>query len=123
MEAIKAFVNTWLKDNTFYCGNCGEELMPHFHKYEPCCENMQMGRNKDHVFGIIKQNKETMAKQNNEFGSNEEKSFRFGASLPPKLLQDLEIYFKGYGEKLFNNNKEFRAFLKEFPAFKVCQKI
>ena len=57
--------------------------------------------------------------QANDFGSNDNMSFRYGASLPPKLLQDLELYFKGYGEKLFNNNKEFRAFLKEFPAFKV----
>jgi len=97
--------------------------MPHFHKYEACCENMQMGRNKDHVMGIVKQNKEILAKQENVFGSNEEKNFRFGASMPPKLLQDLELYFKGHGEKLFNNNKEFRAFLKEFPAFQVCEKL
>ena len=121
--AIKSFVNTWLKDTRYYCNNCGEEWNEHFHIYESCCENPQFGRNIDHTKGLIEQNKETRAGQLKDTGATEKNTWRAAVSLPPRLYSDLERYFGQYGEKLFNDNAELRAFMREFPQFCSCKKI
>jgi hypothetical protein len=120
-DAVRAFINTWLKDQTFYCNNCGENWNP---LTFPCCENPQIGRNIDHTKGVIKQNKMWRQTRKNKHASTDDKSIRWGISMPPRLLYDLERYFKTqYNEKLFNNNKELYKFMKEFPEFCVCVEV
>jgi len=123
MLAIKAFINTWLKDDTLYCATCGEHWNADYHKFDSCCNDPKFGRNADHIRAIAKQNKETIELQANDTGTTEDKSIRYGASIPPKLYRDLEAYFKSHGEKFLETPKELHEFLKEFPVFKVCEKV
>lgn len=123
MVAIKSFITTWLKDERFYCNNCGEDWNPVIHTYESCCENPQFGRNIDHCKGLIEQNKQARAEQLKETGATKSNTWRACLSIPPRLYSDLERFFGGYGEKLFNDNNEMRAFMKEFPQFRSCNKI
>jgi hypothetical protein len=120
--ALKAFINgIWLKDQNYYCNYCGRDYV----KGEPsCCENPQIGRNIDHCRGLIKQNKEIQNSRLRETASNETKTMRWGISIPPRLYHDAEQYFKKqHNEKLFNDNKELRAFMKEFKCFTIPSKI
>jgi hypothetical protein len=121
--AVQAFINTWLKDQTLYCNHCGMLFDKNFF---PCCENPQVGSNIDHTMGLIKQNKEMSKMRLNEFASTKKKTMRWGVSIPPKLLHDLEKYLKstsGDDEKLFNNNKELHQFMRRFPVFKIPEKV
>lgn len=121
---IRNFINLWLKDNTFYCNNCGEVFNPAIHIDESCCEDPQIARNIDHIKGLTKQNKEIRDSLKNDYASNESKTMRLGISLTPKLLRDLEQYFrKEYNEKLFNNTKELHSFMRAFPEFTIAKKI
>ena len=99
------------------CKHCGAEIWQ-------CCENPQIGNNKDHTYALIKQNKEMLKIADNEFSSNQTKTMRLGLSLPPRLFNDLGLYFqKMYNEKLFDEKKDLREFMKRFPAFRVAEKI
>ena len=119
--AVEAFINTWLKDQTLYCNYCGELFDERFF---PCCENPQVGRNIDHTMGLIRQNKEMKKIRDNEFASTKKKTLRWGISIPPKLLHDLEKYVKSNGDtKLFNNTREFHQFMRRFPAFRIPEKV
>ena len=123
-EATKGFINLWLHDQTIYCNQCGMPYHPEMvRKNEPCCDNPQMGRNFDHMYGLIQQNRRLRDLQKNEYGSNKEMTMRACVSLPPKLLKDLEEFYKGYGEKLFNDDKELQTFMKDFPEFRIPAKI
>ena len=134
--ATHAFINTWLKDPTYYCNNCGSDYIQCCKAPRPvllqrtiddgsevkkavvlhckncgaeiwqCCENPQIGTNKDHTYALIKQNKEIVKVARNEFASNEGKNMRFGLSLPPRLFQDLNKYFQTTYEKKLFNTKE-----------------
>ena len=117
----KAFINTWLKDQIWYCNNCDMDYTPGV----VCCENPQIGRNIDHTKGLIKENRMIRETRKNEFASANNKSIRWGVSLPPRLQFALEKYFSSLteGEKLFNNNQEFHEFMRRFPQFRVCEKV
>jgi len=125
MDAIRAFINTWLKDPRWYCNNCGHN----YGQVQPkppftCCEEPQVGRNIDHTRGVIKQNAEIRKTRRNDYGSNQKKDLRFGVSLPPVLLRDLEKYFaQYYQQKLFENKDELHKFMRAFPAFRTCQTV
>ena len=121
--SIKSFISKWLQDSRYYCNNCGEEWMPALHLHESCCENPQFGKNIDHCMGLLKQNKQTKVDQLKETGATADNAWRSAISLPPRLYADLEQFFGRYDEKLFNNNRELRAFMKEFPQFSTCRKI
>lgn len=122
-EAIRAFISYWLKDPRWYCNYCGKN---YGYKETPkppfiCCDTPQVGRNVDHVRGVIKQNAEIRKTRKNAYGSNDSKDMRMGVSLPPTLLRDLEKYFAThYQEKLFENQAELHSFMREFPAFRTC---
>ena len=152
--ATKAFINVWLKDPRLYCNYCGQDYHSCCEAPRPvlikrtkddgsekqeavilhckncgsevwqCCENPQIGNNKDHTYALIQQNKKITQTRQNELASNKDKSMRLGLSLPPRLYQDLDSYFKKtYDEKLFNTPKEMREFMKRFPAFRIAEKI
>lgn len=119
---IKAFINTWLKDDTKYCNWCGQV----YTKYDfPCCENPQLGTNFDHTQALIAQNKDTKKERKNKFASGEGKNMRYCLSLPPKLVKDLTLYLKNEcdGEKLFNDKKDVHKFMKKFPMFCIPRKV
>ena len=120
-DAVRAMINTLLKDPTLYCNWCGKD----FDKNEfPCCEEPHVGKHLDFVTAIIEQNKETKKTRNDDFAQNESKTMRWGASIPPRFLMELERAWKNtYNEKLWKDNKELHGFLKEFPAFAVCNRI
>ena len=124
MEVIKHLINLWLTDQTFYCNYCGQKWDAVKFATISCCDNPQIGRNMDHLRGIIKQNKELQEMQDNDYASTDAMNMRLGVSMPPKLLEFLEKHFKEfYQEKLFTNNKELHKFMKEFPQFKIPKKI
>lgn len=118
----KAFINTWLRDQTWYCNNCDMDYNPlNF----PCCEKPQVGRNIDHLKGMIKENKIIQQTRKNEFASTDNKTLRWGISLPPRLYYALDKYFRSLteGEKLFKDNQDLHEFMKEFPQFCIPEKI
>lgn len=120
-DASEAFINTWLKDQRKYCNHCGQDYDLLFF---PCCENPQVGRNIDHTRGLLKQNRELQKTRLNEYASTENKSIRWGLSLPPKLYMDLDRYFKKlYNEKLFEDNGEMRQFMKRFKNFSIPERV
>ena len=125
-DAIKAFINLWLKDPRWYCNNCGQNYGYQELPKPPftCCKEPQVGRNIDHTKGVISQNKDIRESRKNDYGSDEGKNMRWGVSMPPMLLQDLEKYFKKhYEQKLFENREELHSFMKNFPQFSVCRKV
>jgi hypothetical protein len=121
--AIKAFLNEWLKDPTFYCGNCLTKFNPNFHVIESCCETPAFGRNIDHTRLVIKDNLRMKKDLLNETGATSKGVMRLGVNIPPQLYYDLERYFKAHGEKFLADNKELREFMKAFPMFCIPNKI
>ena len=122
-KAIRALINTWLKDQRVYCNNCGMVAIPEFLAVEACCESPQLGRNIEHYVGCTKQNKERQQMNIKETGATENNNMRYAVSMPPQLLTLLESHFDKYDEKLFNNAKELHGFMREFPMFAVCTKV
>lgn len=119
-DAVRALINTLLKDATIYCNECGAD----YKEGEYCCDYPHIGTHKDFVQAIIYQNKETKETRLNDTGSGKTKAFRWGLSLPPRFLMELETAFKTmYNEKLLKDNREMHSFMKEFPAFAVCHRV
>jgi hypothetical protein len=123
MVAIQGIINEWLKDQTFYCGSCGEKLNPAFHIYESCCENPMFGRNVDHARLIVKVNKQTTDGTLKKTGAGKDNTFRYSINMPASLYQMLENYFKKHGEKLFNDTKELHQFMRKFKAFTIPEEV
>jgi len=125
-DAVHAFINTWLKDPRWYCNNCGKNYGYGEIPKPPytCCDEPQVGRNIDHTKAVIKQNKEIQESRKNDFASDEKKTLRWGISLPPALLRELEKYFREqYQIKLFENKEELYQFMRKFPQFRVCRRV
>jgi len=114
---IRKFINHWLTDQTVYCNNCG---LPFFG--ETCCGHPEIGKNFDHCWAVIIQNK--ARQKGSGLAASKDKSIRFGLSMPAKLLQDLEKFCKErLGQKLFVNQKDLRGFMKAFPMFAIAERI
>lgn len=121
-EACEALINVWLKDKTKYCNNCNWNFDAALK--EACCENPQLGTNFDHCYGLVRQNKEMQKTRENDFASNEDNTMRWGISIPPRLYQVLDQYYKGHGEKgLIRDQADFRKFMKKFPQFTIAKKV
>lgn len=121
-EAIRAFINLWLKEKTLYCNWCG--AVWNDSNTQVCCERPQIGTNWEHTREIIKQNRRRRQQAKNSYGSTDDKSMRVAISMPPKLLMDLEAYVKMTGNgKLFNNPAELISFMKEFKSFCVPAEV
>jgi len=123
MTAIRALINEWLKDPTLYCNNCDLDANAAFLAVESCCEKPQIGRNVDVYVGMCRENKIIRDLNYRDTGASKDGNIRTAVALPPRLLSFLEGYFKKYGEKLFNNNKELHEFMRKFPQFKVCERV
>jgi len=128
MKVIRGFINMWLKDETLYCNTCGTKYTGVRGKWvcdSKRCEEPQIGRNMDHAFGIMKQNKmmkdEVMG---SETGASNEGAFRYAVSMPVSLLKDLEALFSSqYQEELFDNVYTLRRFMREFPQFSMARRV
>lgn len=119
--AVKAFINTWLRDETRYCNNCGMDFIADGNS---CCDNPQYGTNAEYMVALLKQNKLRQESRKNEFASNDEKTFRLGVSILPRLLEDLEEYCATtMKEKLWVDNKELNEFMRRFPMFCIAKKV
>jgi len=120
-EAIRAFINMWLKDKTLYCNACGDA---YYKELFPCCDTPQIGTNLDHVKGVIEQNKIRRAECRDDHAANKTNTMRWGVSLPSRLYQDLERYCqKTNNQKLFENPKEMRTFARKFKIFAIPERI
>jgi len=127
-EAAEAFINTWLKDKSVYCNNCGIPYMPQDKdkngKWIPCCETPEIGTNWDFAKQIIDDNKKVRQTRFNKHASNKEKNWRMSVRIPPKLYSDLKNYFENnYHIKLFESNEDLRKFMRRFKAFCIPNKI
>ena len=129
VEAAKAYINTWLKDPTFYCNYCGMDYHPHIVDTgegvysQFCCEKPEIGTNSLHTKGIIEQNKRLRDQMVKSTGATESDSMRLGLSMPPRLYNDLKAYFERHGEKFLDTPKELHAFMRAFPQFCIPKSI
>lgn len=123
-DAAKSVINLWLADQTLHCNNCGEKFNADLWKEGPCCEEPEIGRNMDHLKGVINENKRIREQAKNDYSANDDKNLRIGLAMPPSLLLTLEDYFKKHGgEKLFRNNQEMHSFMKKFPMLCTARKV
>lgn len=117
--AFRAVINTWLKDKTKYCIQCG--AMPYEMTDGKCCNDQLMGTNWDYTKAIIEQNKDITQTRANDYGSTEKKDLRWGLSLPTSLYSVLNQFKKMNNlPPLFNEKGEIEWFMKKFPSFKTC---
>lgn len=68
---------------------------------------------------LIRQNAEKVKAQMNQYGSNKDKSMRWGASIPAALLFRLQMIFP----EVFTDRNLFNKFLKRYKGFRVCNKV
>jgi len=114
---LRKFINYWLTNQTVYCNNCG---LPYFGKI--CCDNPEIGKNFDHCWAVILQNK--ARQKDSGFAANQTKTMRLGVSMPVNLLHALEKFSQEkLGEKLFVNQKDMHGFMKAFPMFAIAERI
>ena len=121
MEATSAFINTWLKDNTTYCANCGT---PAGMRVTQCCEAPHITDKWQRIADFISANKEERMHLAKSTGASKSGSMRMSIRLPYELLKDLQDYFKNvHGEEFLVDKAEGRAFMKAFPQFCACNEI
>lgn len=124
--ALRAFISEWIKDDTKYCNNCGmiDIEPPEGCVKDICCEKPQIGTNLLFLYMIIQENKLLRESRRNIFASNKDKSMRWGISIPPRLLHDLEQYsMNELKEPLFKDSNEMNDFMNSFKEFRVCEKV
>jgi len=122
-DAYRAVINTWLKDKTLYCNNCGKTF-DRLKDSPFCCDTPHIGTNMDHCRGIVNQNKEMMKTRKNDFASTQGKDIRWGLSVPISLFYTLNSWKKAQGFKgLFEEDGEITWFMKKFPQFRVASRV
>ena len=118
--AAHALINTWLKDKTLYCGSCDEVYNE---KTFPCCEEPILETNYGHTQAIVSAIKDQQKNHFNDYASNKKKNIRSTVKLPKRLYSLLNNYYKGLGQKLFENKEEIRKFARKFKMFQVPIKM
>lgn len=121
-DALHAFINTWLKDPTYYCNTCDQDYKPHLGQ---CCDDPQIGTNYSITSAVVKQNKEMAKTRRNAFASNASNTMRWGISLPPRLYHSANRYFKqhGYKKGLFEDDADIKSFMRKFKAFRIAERV
>jgi hypothetical protein len=120
-KEYRKFINEWLTSQAIYCGNCG---MPYFPTEKACCGSPRIGKNFDHCWAVVIQNKARRKESDNEFASNKTNTMRLGVSMPPALLRALETFStEKLGRKLFDNKTDIRDFARAFPQFAIMERI
>lgn len=124
--ALKAFMSEWLKDETQYCNYCGSIYAepPEGIVWDKCCDKPHIGTNLIFLYMLIQENKELRESRNNKFASNLDKSMRWGISITPRLLHDLEEYsINTLKEPLWKDKVEMDEFMRTFPEFRICEEV
>lgn len=122
-KAFQAVINTWLKDPTTYCNNCGKTF-DRMKDNPKCCDLPHIGKNIDHCRGVIKQNRELRRTRGNSLAATDNKNIRWGVSMPIGLLYTLDNYKKSLGMPgLFKEEGELTWFMKKFNAFSIPERI
>ncbi len=121
--AFRAIINTWLKDKTRYCVQCGKTTFEM--EDGKCCDDQLVGNNWQICEAIIEQNKDIRETRKNDFGSTKDKTIRWGVSLPTSLFYTIDRWKRAncQGVGLFTEKGEMEWFAKRFPVFKTCTRI
>lgn len=121
--AFRAIINTWLKDKTRYCCQCGKTTFEM--EDGKCCDDQMIGNNMQVCEAIILQNKDIRESRKNDFGSTDDKSIRWGVSLPPSLFYTIDKWKRANCNNvgLFSEKNEINWFAKKFPVFATCNRI
>lgn len=119
--AYKAVINTWLKDRTPYCVECGER----YFKGRVCCDNMKVMTNWTYTQQIISQNKVRRESNYNDYGSMKDhpKDIRCGLSMPISLYNYMNNFEKMHGRKFLDGKKDLHWFARRFPQFCIMKRI
>ena len=73
---------------------------------------------------LIQENKTLRESRRNQFASNEDKSMRWGISITPRLMHDLEEFsINTLKEPLWKDKNEMDDFMRSFKEFTVCEKV
>ena len=124
--AIRAFLHEWIKDPTEYCNYCGNIYVKAPEGVVPdlCCPTPHIGTNLVFLWMLIQENKALKESRRNVFASNADKSMRWGISITPRLMHDLEEYsINTLKEPLFKDTGEMNDFMNSFPEFRVCERV
>jgi hypothetical protein len=124
--AIRAFIYEWLRDDTQYCNYCGSVFVkaPEGCVQDLCCDKPHIGTNVTFIYMLIQENKTIRESRANKFASNEDKTMRWGISITPRLLHDLEDYsINTLKEPLLKDKKEMDEFMRSFPEFCICEVV
>jgi len=121
MNAIRAFINEWLKDTSLYCANC---MKPYRGPEYDCCDDKYIVDRCKRVADFVRANKDERELLFFETGASKSKSIRFSIRMPYELMKALQKYFKEtYQEGFLDDKKEARLFMREFPQFCACNKV
>ena len=124
--AIRAFIAEWVRDSTEYCNYCGNVYTkaPEGCVQDICCPTPHIGTNLTFLWLLIQENKLLRESRANQFASNKDKSMRWGLSITPRLMHDLEEYsINTLKEPLWKDTAEMNDFMRSFPEFAVCDKV
>lgn len=127
--AIRAFIVEWAKDKKLYCNYCGMDYMepPIGCEYVKCCDKPQIGTNAQFLELMILENKKLRESRLNDFGSNSDKTMRWGVSMTQKLMHSIEDYclhtLKDPFWSTSQDVKEMNDFMVKFPEFSICKKV
>jgi len=119
-EAYDSIINLALKDPTRYCNYCGSDFNPDDF---PCCEDPQVGTNKDHARAVAKECKRVKDECQNDHASFANNSMRLGVKFPVFMYEMLDRYEKKHGRKLINDDKDIMWLAKNYPQFAVPRKL
>lgn len=118
--ALKGFIVEWLKDKQVYCNMCGEIYL----EGESCCNKPQIGTNSEFIAALVRQNAEIKQNMAKETAASADNTFRWGISITPRLLHDMEQYsMNTLKEPLWKDPREMQDFMGSFPEFRVCKTI
>ena len=119
-DAIRALINTWLKDPEMYCAHCDKKYDFNSLIKEPCCERPLINRNTENLKLFLKEVNAIKETRSNDYASNDQKTMRWGLSMPSRLYQFLDKAFRRlYNEKLISKEHSMTWFAKKFPQFAV----
>jgi len=122
VEYIRAMINECLRADYMSCASCGE-LITNDRLDIPCCEQPVWGTNKEHFRRFISEKKELTRTRMNSYGSNKDKTIRWGVSIPTFIYEFIRGALKPYGEKVVDDKYDVQWWMKHFPMFCVPEKI
>jgi len=119
---VRAMINECLRHDYISCAACGE-LITNDRLDIPCCETPVWGTNKEHLRRFMIEKQEMTNSRLNQFGSNKNKTIRFGLSIPIFLYQFIQGALRQYGEEVIDDKYDITWWMKNFPMFCIPEKV